>query len=93
VTLVCIYTIQDQDNYYKPKCSHIDGGKPGMTNRGNLYIILILFKLRGESASKNVGFEVFTAVTMKNAGFWDVAPCRSLCELTCQRNISPPCSG
>jgi hypothetical protein len=27
-----------------------------------------------------VGFEVFTAVTMKNAVFWDVAPCRS-CEL------------
>jgi hypothetical protein len=24
-----------------------------------------------------VGFEVFTAVTMKNAVFWDVAPCRS----------------
>jgi hypothetical protein len=24
-----------------------------------------------------VRFEVFTAVTMKNAVFWDVAPCRS----------------
>jgi hypothetical protein len=24
-----------------------------------------------------VGFEVFTAVTMNNAVFWDVAPCRS----------------
>jgi hypothetical protein len=24
-----------------------------------------------------VGFETFTAVTMKNAVFWDVAPCRS----------------
>jgi hypothetical protein len=24
-----------------------------------------------------VRFEVFTAVTMKNAAFWDVAPCRS----------------
>jgi hypothetical protein len=23
------------------------------------------------------GFEVFTAVIMKNAVFWDVAPCRS----------------
>jgi hypothetical protein len=23
----------------------------------------------------NVRFEVFTAVTMKNAVFWDVAPC------------------
>jgi hypothetical protein len=26
----------------------------------------------------NVRFEVFTAVTMKNAVFWDVALCRSL---------------
>jgi hypothetical protein len=25
----------------------------------------------------NVKFEVFTAVSMKNAVFWDVAPCRS----------------
>jgi hypothetical protein len=24
-----------------------------------------------------VGFEVFTAVTVKNADFWDVVPCRS----------------
>jgi hypothetical protein len=30
-----------------------------------------------------VGFEVFTAVTMKNAVFWDVAPCRS-CEMNRQ---------
>jgi hypothetical protein len=29
---------------------------------------------------KIVGFEVFTAVTMKIAVFWDVAPCRS-CEM------------
>jgi hypothetical protein len=28
-----------------------------------------------------IGFEVFTALTIKNAVFWDVAPCRS-CELT-----------
>jgi hypothetical protein len=26
---------------------------------------------------QNVRFEVFTAVTMKNAVFWDVPPCRS----------------
>jgi hypothetical protein len=26
---------------------------------------------------KVVGFEIFTAVTMKNAIFWDVAPCGS----------------
>jgi hypothetical protein len=29
---------------------------------------------------RDVGFEVLTAVTMKNAAFWDVAPCRS-CEM------------
>jgi hypothetical protein len=29
---------------------------------------------------KYVGFEVFTSVTMKNAVFWNVAPCRS-CEM------------
>jgi hypothetical protein len=27
--------------------------------------------------TKNVRFEVFTAVTMKNAILWDVVPCRS----------------
>jgi hypothetical protein len=26
---------------------------------------------------KNLRFKVFTEVTMKNAAFWDVAPCRS----------------
>jgi hypothetical protein len=31
-------------------------------------------------SSNSVGFEVVTAVTMKNAVFWDVAPYRS-CEL------------
>jgi hypothetical protein len=25
----------------------------------------------------NIGFEVFTAVTMKNTVFWEVEPCRS----------------
>jgi hypothetical protein len=29
----------------------------------------------GRSTNDNVRFEVFTAVTMKNAVFWDVAPC------------------
>jgi hypothetical protein len=28
-----------------------------------------------EKYVKIVGFEVFTAVTMKNAVFWDVTPC------------------
>jgi hypothetical protein len=31
-----------------------------------------------EKQNKNdVGFEVFTAVSIKNAVFWDMAPCRS----------------
>jgi hypothetical protein len=30
-----------------------------------------------EDNIKTVGFDVFTAVTMKNAVFWNVAPCRS----------------
>jgi hypothetical protein len=30
-----------------------------------------------ENFNMNVRFEVFTAVSMKNAVFWDVAPCRS----------------
>jgi hypothetical protein len=33
-------------------------------------------------------FEVFTAVTMKNALFWDVVPCSFLCEPTFRRNLS-----
>jgi hypothetical protein len=32
--------------------------------------------LRSSAEKKYVGFEVFTAVTMKNAIFWGVAPCR-----------------
>jgi hypothetical protein len=31
-------------------------------------------------------FEVFTAVTMKDAVFWDVAPCRS-CEPALHRDV------
>jgi hypothetical protein len=31
----------------------------------------------GSSSKDSVRFEVFTAVTMKNAVFWDVAQCRS----------------
>jgi hypothetical protein len=31
----------------------------------------------GESMESYVGSEVFTAVTMKNAVFWDVTPCGS----------------
>jgi hypothetical protein len=34
-----------------------------------------MFPLRKGKGSVFVGFEIFTAVTMKNAVFWDVAPC------------------
>jgi hypothetical protein len=30
-----------------------------------------------KAEKKRVRFEVFTAVTMKNGGFWDVTPCGS----------------
>jgi hypothetical protein len=36
----------------------------------------LLFTLERGWLSSCVGFEVITAVTMKNAVFWDVAPCR-----------------
>jgi hypothetical protein len=38
-----------------------------------------------------VRFEVFTAVTMKNAIFWDVAPCCYLLTLVPRSQISLPC--
>jgi hypothetical protein len=39
--------------------------------------------------SNIVRFEAFTAVTMKNVVFWDVALCSSLCESTFLRNVTP----
>jgi hypothetical protein len=39
--------------------------------------IMQLYLLKVKLVCTYVGFEVFTAVTMKNAVFWDVAPCRS----------------
>jgi hypothetical protein len=36
-----------------------------------------------------VRFEVFTAVTMKNAVFWDVAPCISCAWLSLQPPAHP----
>jgi hypothetical protein len=38
-------------------------------------------RYRWEDNNNIVRFEVFTAVTMKNAVFWDVAPCRSCVNL------------
>jgi hypothetical protein len=37
----------------------------------------IAFRVVALQKYLNVRFEVFTAVTMKNAVFWDVAPCRT----------------
>jgi hypothetical protein len=37
----------------------------------------IIWGWRTQTWQYNVRFEVFTAVTMKNAVFWDVAPCTS----------------
>jgi hypothetical protein len=36
----------------------------------------------------SVRFEVFTAVTMKNAVFWDVAPCILLTDVSEERIAS-----
>jgi hypothetical protein len=38
---------------------------------------LLLGKEKRLKHNEEVGFEVFTAITMKNAVFWDVAPCSS----------------
>jgi hypothetical protein len=46
----------------------------GLGETTNAYRILV-----GNCLSKSVlkvRFQVFTAVTMKNAVFWDVSPCR-----------------
>jgi hypothetical protein len=43
------------------------------SNPTTLYTVLIFY---WENKNLHVRFEVFTAVTMKNAVFWDVAPCR-----------------
>jgi hypothetical protein len=40
----------------------------GLRMRNYAYLFL-------KNSKQNVRFEVFTAVTMKNAVFWDVAPC------------------
>jgi hypothetical protein len=46
----------------------------GRGQRENIKIVLILGRL---GTFRNVRFEVFTAVTMKNGIFWDVTPCGS----------------
>jgi hypothetical protein len=41
-----------------------------LTNKG-------CYNICGQVRNSKVRFEIFTAVTVKNAVFWDVAPCRS----------------
>jgi hypothetical protein len=51
-----------------------------MVNMPEIYIYFYGWKVVKErflNIIDFVRFEVFTAVTMKNAVFWDVAPCRS----------------
>jgi hypothetical protein len=48
-------------------------------------------KLHNEEHHNFVRFEVFTAVTMKNAIFWDIMLC-GLLEPTFQKNVAPPSS-
>jgi hypothetical protein len=46
----------------------------------------------GKQTRNGVKFEVFTAVTMKNAFFWDVKV-RVLVKPTIRRNVTPSSSG
>jgi hypothetical protein len=43
----------------------------------HMHVCTYIFLLKAERASYLVRFEAFTAVTMKNVVFWDVALCRS----------------
>jgi hypothetical protein len=65
---------------------HYDRFQPQFLNiTGNDYTVPFR-----EIATKFIyRFEDFTAVTMKNAVFWDVRPCGS-CK---DRNVAPPSSG
>jgi hypothetical protein len=46
-----------------------------------------------ETSKLLLGFEVFTAVTMKITGFLDVVQCGFIINRTFRRNVSPPSSG
>jgi hypothetical protein len=40
-------------------------------------MLIICSACNGNELDRNVRFEVFTAVTMKNGVFWDITPCGS----------------
>jgi hypothetical protein len=52
-----------------------------------------LKRLKSVNINLYVRFEVFSAVTMKKAVFWDVAPCRSGVNRRFGGMFSPPSSG
>jgi hypothetical protein len=43
-------------------------------HRKRLFHYFVFFRCRGNGSHSCLGFEVFTAVAMKNAVFWDIAP-------------------
>jgi hypothetical protein len=55
-------------------------------------LILFILLISPRNKTLFVRFEDFTAATMKNAVFWDVAPCKS-CVNRRFGGISPPSSG
>jgi hypothetical protein len=52
----------------------------------NGLICILLRHTSGSNKHDFVRFEVFTVVTMKNAAFWDMAPCRT-CVNRCSYKI------
>jgi hypothetical protein len=61
--------------------AHDRGSAPGLTLRHSQqtspywHLITLAVKFTVGAERRHVGSEVFTAVTMKNSVFWDVAPC------------------
>jgi hypothetical protein len=60
----------------------VDNGSTSLSGSDSHLTVEAILHAETQSAHyyTDVGFEVFTAVTMKDAVFWDVAPCRS-CEM------------
>jgi hypothetical protein len=52
-------------------------GELGTTHAAKKYYVSIVSMSSFPTEETYVRFEVFTAVTMKNAIFWDVMPCGS----------------
>jgi hypothetical protein len=46
-----------------------------------------------KGSESETGFEVFTALSMKNAVLWEVAPCGFIINQRFMSNVSPPFSG